>query len=210
MNFEPILQNVKAYYDQKLEEHGPTANGVDWNSLDSQHLRFAQLLKVCSPADTPFSILDYGCGYGALATYMAQQGYKFAYDGFDISEKMVESARGLFPDQEQYNFTANLAEVKPKDYVVASGIFNVRQESSDEEWLSYIIDTLHTMDALSNKGFSFNVLTKYSDPPYMRSYLYYADPLSLFDYCKQHFSKWVALLHDYPLYEFTLVVRKSE
>jgi hypothetical protein len=52
------------------------------------------------------------------------------------------------------------------------------------------------------------VLTKYSDKEYMKEYLYYADPLYLFDYCKKHFSKNVALLHDYNLYEFSIIVRK--
>jgi hypothetical protein len=42
----------------------------------------------------------------------------------------------------------------------------------------------------------------------MRANLYYADPLYLFDHCRVHYSKWVALLHDYGLYEFTVVVRK--
>jgi len=43
----------------------------------------------------------------------------------------------------------------------------------------------------------------------MRPDLYYADPLFLFDFCKQNFSKNVALLHDYRLYDFTLIVRKD-
>ena len=30
----------------------------------------------------------------------------------------------------------------------------------------------------------------------------------MFDVCKQPFSPRVALLHDYPLYEFTIIVRK--
>ena len=42
----------------------------------------------------------------------------------------------------------------------------------------------------------------------MRPDLYYADPCFLFDYCKTHFSKDVAILHDYGMYDFTLIVRK--
>jgi len=30
----------------------------------------------------------------------------------------------------------------------------------------------------------------------------------LFDYCKRTYSRDVALLHDYGLYEFTILVRK--
>jgi hypothetical protein len=43
----------------------------------------------------------------------------------------------------------------------------------------------------------------------MRPDLYYADPLFLFDYCKTKFSTLVSLIHDYPLYEFTILVRKE-
>ena len=39
--------------------------------------------------------------------------------------------------------------------------------------------------------------------------LYYADPCALFDHCKTKYSRNVALLHDYGLYEFTLIVRKE-
>jgi hypothetical protein len=64
------------------------------------------------------------------------------------------------------------------------------------------------MAELSRRGFAFNVLTKYSDPERMRPDLYYADPLFLFNYCKKSF-KSVALLHDYPLYEFTILVKAT-
>ena len=42
----------------------------------------------------------------------------------------------------------------------------------------------------------------------MKDHLFYADPCFFFDHCKKHFSKNVALLHDYGMYEFTILVRK--
>jgi hypothetical protein len=51
-------------------------------------------------------------------------------------------------------------------------------------------------------------LTSYSDPDKRRPDLYYADPLALFDHCKRTYSRFVSLIHDYPLYEFTLLVRR--
>ncbi len=62
---------------------------------------------------------------------------------------------------------------------------------------------------LSLQGFAFNALTSYSDPEYMRDDLFYADPSWLFDHCKRTYSSQVALLHDYGLYEFTILVRKN-
>src|SRR5688572_8851713 len=88
MNFEHLLTGVERYYRQRVKIHGPTARGVDWNSAESQALRFEQLLRVCENAE-PFSINDYGCGYGALVEYMSHRGYRSRYHGFDISEPMI-------------------------------------------------------------------------------------------------------------------------
>jgi hypothetical protein len=64
------------------------------------------------------------------------------------------------------------------------------------------------MHRVTRHGFSFNCLTAYSDPDKIRPDLHYADPCALFDLCKRKFSRNVALLHDYDLYEFTILVRK--
>ena len=67
--------------------------------------------------------------------------------------------------------------------------------------------TIDRLAALATKGFAFNALTSYSDADRRRDDLHYADPLHWFDYCKRSHSRFVTLLHDYPLYEFTLLVR---
>ena len=89
-----------------------------------------------------------------------------------------------------------------------SGIFNVRNDIGDEEWRAYILQTLKAMSASSRKGFAFNALTSYSDAHLMRRELYYSNPLEMFNYYKINFSKNVALLHDYDLYDFTILVKK--
>ena len=70
-------------------------------------------------------------------------------------------------------------------------------------------DSLGVLNETSTRGFSFNCLTSYSDSEKMRDDLFYANPCTIFDYCKRNFSKQVALLHDYGLYEFTILVRKE-
>ena len=207
MRYTDILKTVSQYYSEKVTTHGPTAKGVDWNSPESQTLRFEQLLKVCDGAG-PFSLNDYGCGYGALADYLAARGYTVSYYGFDISEPMLAEARTLHRDWAHCQFVSDSAGLSEADYTVASGIFNVKLGATEEVWRDYLLDTLDRINVLSAKGFAVNALTKYSDADRMRPDLYYADPLFLFDYCKIRYSKYVALLHDYPLYEFTLLIRK--
>lgn len=201
-----MLDAVQRYYSEKVAEHGPTARGVDWNDAASQELRFEQLLKVCDPAK-PFTLNDYGCGYGALAAYLEQWNYDFTYTGFDISADMVEQARELLRASTRCRFVVDDTGLERADYTVASGIFNVKLDAPREAWEEHALDTLGRLNELSALGFSFNMLTSYSDADRMREDLYYADPRVIFDHCKRHFSRWVALLHDYGLYEFTIIVR---
>jgi cyclopropane fatty-acyl-phospholipid synthase-like methyltransferase len=206
-NPENIKKTVDRYYTEKLSKYGATPQGVDWNSQGSQELRFQQILKVLT-TNEDFSILDYGCGFGAMYDFMQKNYTNFDFWGYDISAAMIAKAKELYIN-ETTSWLNDLKDLQAIDYVVASGIFNVKLENSEQNWKKYILETLQEMNRLSTKGFSFNVLTKYSDKEYMKDYLHYANPLELFDYCKQYFSKTVALLHDYPLYEFTITVKKG-
>lgn len=171
-------------------------------------MRFAQLLKLVDRR-LPFTINDFGCGYGALADYLQKVAHPFQYWGFDISHQMIARAKELHAAASQITFVNDELELREADYTVASGIFNVKLDTPAAEWEKYILETLKTIDALSRNGFAFNLLTKYSDQDFMRPDLYYGDPLFFFDYCKTNYSRFVALLHDYPLYEFTILVRKD-
>lgn len=203
-----ILDQVGAYYSEKLSEYGATARGVDWNSEESQRTRFDQLLKVCQHS-REFSIVDVGCGYGALSAYLHECGYDFHYQGIDVSETMIDSARSLHEDCPGCSFTASRRDLQSADYAVASGVFNVKLEIPERDWRDYIFETIEELNELGTRGFAFNMLTAYSDADRMRPDLYYGDPGAYFDLCVQHFSRWTAALHDYGLYEFTIVVRKD-
>lgn len=203
-----IINQVNRYYSKKIIENGATPQGVDWNSTESQELRFEVLSTVISDKEN-FSVLDYGCGFGSMYDYFKKKYSQFYFTGLDISEEMIKEALKRNANDKNSAWVTALSTNTFFDYVIASGIFNVKLDNSNEEWKNYITETINKLNAHAKQGFSFNVLTKYSDKEFMKDYLYYADPLFLFDYCKTNFSKNVALLHDYNLYEFTIIVRKS-
>ena len=201
-----ILETVADYYAGRLRRFGTTPQGVDWSSAESQLLRFERLLQVAEDGGDG-SVNDYGCGYGALVDYLVATGRRFSYRGFDVCESMIHAAQARHAGVARCSFTGQQTELTPADYTVASGIFNVKLGHANEEWHDSVVHTLAAMAALSRRGFAFNLLSTYSDPPRRRSDLFYADPTRMFDLCKQRFSSRVALLHDYPLYEFTIIVR---
>lgn len=203
-----LLTEVANYYSNKLEEHGETPRGVDWNGEESQLCRFEQLAKIITTQDH-FSINDLGCGYGALYDFLASKYKNFSYSGIDVSDGMIKAATQRHQDKSEARFVLSNTPDRHADFGVASGVFNVRMGRSDDEWLAYVESTLDILNQTSDVGFAFNCLTSYSDKEKMRDYLYYANPTAIFDLCKRRYSRNVALLHDYGLYEFTILVRKQ-
>lgn len=203
-----LLNEVADYYSEKLAEHGETPLGVDWNGKEGQLLRFEQLCKLAQDTEAGFSVNDLGCGYGALLDHLDARYSITSYLGIDVSEGMVRAAQSRHRGTAKARFTRAAEPDRVADYGFASGIFNVRLDRSDTEWFDYLQATLDTLDRTSRRGFAFNCLTSYSDEDKKRDHLYYADPCRLFDLCKRRYSKQIALLHDYGLYEFTILARK--
>ncbi|MCX6291620.1 MAG: class I SAM-dependent methyltransferase [Bacteroidetes bacterium] len=202
-----LIKKIDEYYTGKLREFGATPKGVDWNSDESQALRFEKLLSFIKPDVPAFSLLDYGCGFGSMFQHMTEKFASFNYTGFDISAAMIEEATKIF-QRANAHWISVIVPGSLFDYVIASGVFNVKLQHSEAEWIEYMHQVIHEMNAVSTKGFAFNVLSKYSDEDKRKDYLHYANPNYWFDFCKKNYSAKVALLHDYPLYEFTLQVIK--
>jgi SAM-dependent methyltransferase len=210
MSSNPGLASVADYYSGKVRTHGATPNGVDWNGAEGQQLRFDMLLKVVSPEMSAPKLDDFGCGYGALLDHLQTTGREaWDYCGIDISPSMIEAARDRHP-READRFVVGERSSRVAEFAVASGIFNVRLDTTLDSWERQIETTLDTLHESTTRGFAFNCLTTYSDPPRRKDYLYYGDPCRYFDLCKRRYSRNIALLHDYGLYEFTLLVRKEQ
>lgn len=201
-----FLKDIDNYYTKKIKTHGATPLGVDWNSKESQLTRFFQLSKIIKSDNS--TVNDIGCGYGDYINFLDKYFKDIDYTGYDLSREMIMSANNLYP-KNKFIHISNLNQISNADFSIASGIFNVKLNNSNSTWLTYILNSLNKINRKSEKGFSFNLLTKYSEKKYMKKYLYYADPLILFDYCKKKFSKNVCLNHDYDLYEFTILVKKK-
>jgi SAM-dependent methyltransferase len=205
-----FLAGVADLYEKNLDEHGLTSKSVGWKDEASQLLRFEKLVEVFdrrAPAED-ISVNDLGCGYGAMFSYLeSMPSIRLAqYNGYDISDEMLAAAKQAIPDQ-RAAFIMSPKITCEADYSFVSGTFNVKLEASDEHWASYIKEMLMNLSVHSRRGFAFNLLSTYVD--WKQENLYYGDPFMFFDFCKRNISRYVSLLHDYPLYEWTIVVRKG-
>src|SRR5512139_2083342 len=98
---------------------------------------------------------------------------------------MVLAGRELHSDFPNAHFTTHEEDLPMAEYLIAGAIFNIKLDTPYKEWQKLVVKTLRRMDALCSRGFSFNMLTKYSylEQVAQRPDLFYGDPLLLFDFC---------------------------
>jgi SAM-dependent methyltransferase len=202
------LVRVAEWYTRALDDHGPGAESVGWGSEDAHRLRFHKLAEVLD-RDEPISVADLGCGYGALFDFLESLPSIALrrYVGYDLSPRMVAIARERITDPRARFVEAGHVD-EEVDYSIVSGTFNVRFDVDERKWSDHARATLDELNVRSKRGFAFNMLSTYVD--WKEDHLFYADPLEWFAFCKRKYSRFVSLLHDYPLYEWTMIVRRGE
>jgi SAM-dependent methyltransferase len=200
-----ILSSVDEYYSGRIREHGATPRGADWRDSTGQQRRFDQLLRQVD-LHSPLTIAEIGCGYGALAAYLAERNAKVTYIGCDISEEMIKQARSIYGHLPDASFVIGRDVGQKTDYVVASGIFNVRFAFDDTTWFDYVVETIDQMLDASRRGVAVNFLTGFADSDRRESRLWYQAPGQMLDFCIGRYGHCVSLFHDYGMYEFTLAI----
>jgi SAM-dependent methyltransferase len=201
-----ILTGIAAYYASKLAAHGSTPQGVDWNGIESHERRHRQFLRLLD-GNPNASVIDLGCGFGDFLRFLRTQGHQGRFIGYDIAPTMVEKARELHGEAADREWRIGAEPADVADFAIASGIFNVKGDVANDSWNRYVQRTIDILARAGRRGFAFNVLSLSSDPDRRRPDLYYADPAAMLAYCLSKYGRSVALLQDYGLYEFTVVVR---
>ena len=206
-----VYSDIEAYYSAKVARYGATPMGVDWSCQATQSLRFVQLLKICN-FSAAFSLNDIGCGYGALAAFLAVRHPKSKIDylGVDLSRSMIQRARRRHTGPDR-RFGTRTTGFRIADYSVASGIMNVSLGHSRATWEGFVARTLAQMRRTSRLGFSVNFLAATTSPTASvdRSVddLYCTGPERWIRYCEDELDCSVRTLAGYGMKEFTLLAR---
>jgi hypothetical protein len=202
---DAIHGEVARYYGARIARYGATPAGVDWEDALAQERRFEQLLRVCD-FTCAFALNDVGCGYGALARFLARhdRGSPVRYMGLDLSPAMVAAARALFPADSRAAFAVTDGEYPEADYSVASGIFNVKLDLPLGAWEEWIAWTLGRIARASRRGFAVNFV---AGPGRAPPQVYRTDPAPWVAFCEGTLGSGVEVAQGYGLDEFTLLVR---
>ena len=203
-----IESETKKYYSEKSLST-ENAQRVGWKNEKSQEIRFDQLFRTFKLKECD-SITDLGCGLGDLYDYIKINYNKLnlRYIGVDLLGEMIFEAKKKHNNAFFFEQIDSINSINKSDYIVASGIFNLKHNANEKDWLEYIHDSISLMYEKAIKGISFNCLTSFCDKEYTREELYYCNPMKLFEFCMKNLSTTVTLHHDYKQYDFTISILK--
>ena len=151
---------LRPYLDA-VDAHGAGFRATLWGSEEAQHLRFDVMLEMV-PLDGT-SIVDVGCGDGALAAHLTRRGIAFrAYTGLDAVEAMIERAQQDAPPHCRFVVADVVRDpgalaVPGADWMLFSGSLNTLDQSA--AWT--LID--HAL-AHAARGVIFNFLSDRCHP----------------------------------------------
>lgn len=205
-----ISEALRDHYAQAFRSHGATPEAVNWGKdKDGDSCRYRKMLAVIPPNEKqPVSLLDVGCGYGALLQFAKETNVALAYTGVDVVDDMICEASAKHKDA---NFlTGDILDLDVKtrfDYVVCNGILTQKLDASHLEMDDFANRLIRRMFALCERGVAFNVMT--TKVNFFSSNLYYRNPAELLAWCMSELTPHIKLDHAYPLYEYTLYLYRQ-
>ncbi|WP_252231542.1 class I SAM-dependent methyltransferase [Clostridium sp. ZBS15] len=205
--YKLVNRNVylKNKYKKSFESNGYSPEAVLWTK-EKQFIRFENLINSFSIEGK--SILDIGCGFGDLNKLLKEQNNNYNYCGLDIVEEFINVAEKKYGNShvkfECCDFLNKDFDEK-YDYIVESGIFNIK--SSEIDNLELIHNTIEKAMDMCKEAIAFNFLTErvnFKDKDF-----YYVNPEKILNIAYKY-SKKVVLKSDYLPFDYTVVIYKND
>lgn len=159
----PRVDN-ESFYLTAVSEHGETAEGLQWNSVESQEVRF-RVLRSFLPDDlSELTLVDAGCGFGDFYLYLERLGERPGrYIGIDALAHMVETARTRTGCE--IHVLDVLADTLPAaDYYLCSGAMNTLTRGETHRFIQNCYES-------SASAFVFNLLKGWNNSSIYNFYL---------------------------------------
>jgi SAM-dependent methyltransferase len=188
-----------AFFSNLLHQHRVSPLSVNWGSQASQERRFAVLAGIGELAGR--SVLDVGCGLGDFYGWQQRQKLGVEYHGVDLTPAMAQAAQARFPEASFRAGNVLVEDFGTFDYVIASGIFYLRQH----EPVRFLQSMIARLFAMSRRGVAFNSLSTWSTRKEAGEF--YADPAETLEFCRT-LTPRVVLRHDYHPGDFTVHLLK--
>lgn len=163
-----------------LEGSLNAARRVGWESAAAQRLRLQTLATLAGPLDGVRSVLDAGCGEGALFEVLAARGLGGHYRGEDLREAPIAQARARHPGAEWVVADA-FAGGPSAELVFCSGALNT--EAGRKDHMDEVLEAVTVLFGRATVGLVFDIAVKDRHHPGVM--LAAADLVVLFSRCRE-------------------------
>lgn len=200
---------IAKHYNECFEKHGDNHLGVDWPKYEDTLIRHQVMLDLIKDKNTNNSLLDFGCGLGHLYEFILKNNYtkNIKYSGLDINLNFYNHCASKYPDIQFYLKDVLIDNELPNfDYIVCNGTFTEKRELTYNEMYNFMTNVLLKLWDKTNKGISFNVMSKLVD--WERDDLFHVSMDEICLFLKNNLSRNFIIRNDYKLYEYTIYVYK--
>ncbi len=210
---EPIYRGIVDFCEACFEEHGDSYLGAGWTrSAELADLRYQVVLDLVPAQGRPASLLDFGCGAGRLYDYLKRtQTEGIEYAGLDVSERVLEFARGKYPEVSFYRLDLLEAQRNKRpvqlpvfDYVVMNGVFSYRGEIARDDMVTYQQELIVAAAEHARRGLAWNVMSTWVD--WERDDLFHVPLDETAEFVTRTFGREFVIRHDYQQFEYTVYV----
>ena len=199
------MKKIVKIYQDAFRKSGPKSPASVLWPKGRQDERFRALTRGMSSAD--FSVLDYGCGLGALYGFLKKKYRKFRYTGVDIVPEFISENKKRHKET-VFKKIKSYRDVRKKyDYILASGTFNLLYSPSAKRHKAMVYKILGHLFSKAGKFLAVNFMTDKVD--FKQPGAYHQNIPDLYEFITRRLSRRVLFDASYLPYEFTVIVYKD-
>jgi len=153
----PLESQTTRFYEDHVRRFGYSFRALGFGRRSSQEKRFAAAAALGSFHGK--RVLDVGCGFGDLLSWLKARGIEPRYTGLDICRSMIERCRKRFAGTAarfMIGDALTFVTDEPYDYIVASGIFGYKAADTRQR----VQPTLERLFDLTRIGLALNFLSR--------------------------------------------------
>ena len=205
MNLEAARKIQLEHYSKEFTLYGEDIRSLGYTSAEAQETRMKAVSETVDFNNR--SMLDVGCGFGDLYTFLEKQGVRLRkYVGIDINPRMIDVARRRLPRAMFEVRDIMDSDLRDKfDFVVALGLFGLEMPL----WQDVVERQLSKMYDLCKIGIVVNFLSYYTSWRKTAN-SHYAWPEDIFKFALNNLSNQIVIRHDYRPSDFTIYVYRGK
>lgn len=204
---ESKFEEIKNEYATKFREHGVSSAAM-LMPKGRHEIRFSVVSEYLQKFPNS-TILDYGCGLGFLHIYLEKEGISHRYFGVDIVPEFIENCKDRVSGNARFELIEPNTDLNQRfDFVYASGVFNLKTETSSEDSLAYAKERITKLFEMTEKVMIIDFLSP--DVDFQQKNAQHIDYRTVLDWLVPSSSRRWILRHDYLPYEYSLVVFKND